>query len=127
MRDYISNGRVERERIAVDIRDRVLNKDDIAQLVSNSEIRESFIGNSYNKKVPKDEWNKAYLSRLPNAAAAEAFNEDYLYYLADVAEYVSNHSKQDTMSGKNYLPYILVGIGIVVAVCVIIFVVGSNK
>ncbi len=127
MRDYISNGRVERERIAADIRDRVLNKDDIAQLVSNPEIRESFIGNSYNKKVPKDEWNKSYLSRLTNAAAAEAFNEDYLYYLADAAEYVSNHSKQDKMSGKKYLPYILAGIGIVVAVCVIIFVVGSNK
>lgn len=128
MRNYVINGRVEREKIAADIRDRVLDKSEIAELVSQPEIREAFIGDEYHKKVSMDGWSKAYLSRLPNAAAAEAFNEDYLYYLADVAEYVSNFSGRSSgTSGKRHLPWILIGLGVAIALCVIVIVVSTKK
>ena len=90
MKNYISNGRVSREEIAADIRDGVLKREDIKALVSNPDIQKAFIGQNYSKKVSQDMWTKTYLNKLPNATVAEAFNVDYLYYFADVSEYVNS-------------------------------------
>lgn len=95
MKNYIINGRVAREEIASDICDGVISREDIETLVKNPDIRAAFIGASYNKKKNKQEWDSNYLDVLPNVAVAEAFNEEFLYYLADVTEYVkANKSKK---------------------------------
>lgn len=94
MKNYIINGRVAREEIASDICYGILTRDEIASLVRNKEIRSSFFGKSFNKISNKKLWDKKYLESLPNIAVAEAFNEEYLYYLADVAEYVRTNEKK---------------------------------
>lgn len=94
MKNYITNGRVAREEIAIDIRDGVLTKDDIKILIENPEIQKAFIGTTYSKKIDRTKWTKDYLYKLPNATIAESFNEDYLFYLADVAEYVRGQNSK---------------------------------
>jgi len=88
VKNYIVNGRVAREEIAADICDGVLSREDIKHLVEKREIRDAFIGTSYSKKTDQKNWDDQYLKNLPDVSVAEAFNEDYMYYLADVAEYV---------------------------------------
>lgn len=90
MKKYIKEGRVEREQIAMDIKYRTITKDDLDTLVSNKEIRGAFIGKSFSNKKPKSEWNREYLDELSYAVVAEGFNAEYLYYLNEVAEYVSS-------------------------------------
>lgn len=94
MKNYIINGRVAREEIASDICDGVLTRDDIKKLTADASIREAFIGSTYNKKKNTTEWDERYLATLPNVAVAEAFNEEFLYYLADVADYVIENRKK---------------------------------
>ena len=94
MKNYIINGRVAREEIASDICDGVLTRDDIKKLTADASIREAFIGSAYNKKKNTTEWDERYLATLPNVAVAEAFNEEFLYYLADVADYVIENRKK---------------------------------
>lgn len=97
--DYICNGRVEREKIAIDIKYRDLSKSDIDILVSNKKICDAFLGKSFSEKKPKSEWNKEYLDELTCAAIAECFNADYLYYLDEVADYVvpnKNYAKKNS-------------------------------
>ena len=88
MKNYFVDGRVAREEIAADICDGTLSRLELQTLINNPDIRAAFIGTTYDKKKDKQEWNKRYLEELPNAAVAEAFNEDYLNYISDVAEYV---------------------------------------
>lgn len=128
MKNYISNGRVLREEIAADIRDGVLKRKDIKELVSNPDIQKAFIGQNYSKKVSQDMWTKTYLDRLPNATVAEAFNEDYLYYLADVSEYVNSQDagKETSRFLMKFWPVVLV-VAVVVVGCIVYFAVNSNK
>ncbi len=85
---YLINEKVDRAKIVMDIRYRVLKRDEIEMLVKDSKIKESFIGTSYNDKKPQSEWSKDYLNILSYAAVAESFNRDYLLYLDSVADYV---------------------------------------
>ena len=112
---YIENGVVLREKIAIDIKYGVLGKDDIAALVADQRVRDAFIGTDYAKKIPAAQWNQEYLDKLSYAAVAEAFNEDYLRYLHEVAASV-NGSKSNRISKG-------VVIGAVVAVAVVAVVV----
>lgn len=120
---YIQDGTVKREKIAFDIKRGVIAKDDIKVLVSNAKIKESFFGNSSSVKANRSEWTQDYLDKLSYASVADCFNEDYLYYLSNVADYVC-HSKKSKNSTK-----LLIGISaavIVVAAIIAIFVVKSK-
>lgn len=98
MKSYIKNGKVDRTGISEDICYGDLNRTDVETLIATPEIREAFFGTKYTKKIPQSQWNKKYLDILPNAAVADAFNEDYLMYLVDVYEYVNApHSVVDTV------------------------------
>lgn len=93
---YIIDGRVEREKIAMDIKYRSLKKEDILSMIENSTVKDSFIGNHYDDKRTRNEWSKDYLDILSYAVVSESFNQDYLIYLNEVAEYVNkkrNHAK----------------------------------
>lgn len=108
MKNYIVNGRVAREEIASDICEGILSRKDIEILVNTPEIYSVFIGKTFMKKREKYQWDSKYLETLPNVAVAEAFNEDYLYYLADVAEYVRMNKSKKTMFGWMWLIAVIV-------------------
>lgn len=121
---YIQDGTVKREKIALDIKRGVITKDDIKDLVSNAKIKESFFGNSSNVKANRSEWTKDYLDKLSYASVADCFNEDYLYYLSDVADYV-RPSKQSKNSPKLLLIGISAAVIVVVTIIVILVVKGK--
>ena len=85
---YISDGEVQRSRIALDVADGSLSPVEIRDLCSDQKIKSAFVGASYSKKRPKETWDSAYLDQVVCSAAAESFNQDYLLYLAEVGEYV---------------------------------------
>lgn len=87
---YIVDGVVEREKIAMDIKYRVISKQDIISLMNVPAIRAAFFGEGYSDKKPQSSWNKEYVDKLSYAVVSEAFNEEYLLYLDDVSEYVAN-------------------------------------
>ena len=120
---YIQDGSIKREKIALDIKRGVITKDDIQLLVSNAKIKESFFGNCSNVKADRSEWTKEYLDKLSYASVADCFNEDYLYYLSDVANYVRTTKKSKSS------PKLLIGISaavIVVVAIIFILVVKGN-
>ena len=87
--DYIVNGDVQRDKIAMDVKYRRLKGSDIIVVCNDPRISDSFIGSVYKDKKPKQYWNKAYLDLLSYAVVAESFNKDYLLYLDEVADFVS--------------------------------------
>jgi len=111
--DYILNGEVARNRIALDIKYRKLNRSDIEQLIINPQITSAFIGSTFSKKKPMKDWNKSYLDELSYVAVAESFNRDYLLYLEEVADFVA----------KAKIKKIIIGAVIVVLVIITGFVV----
>ena len=86
---YIVNGEVARDKIAMDIKYRRLDRTGIEELCNDSRVKEAFRGSAYADKHPKREWNKDYLGRLSYAVVGESFNRDYLLYLDEVADFVS--------------------------------------
>ena len=98
--DYIIDGNVARSRIALDIKFRNIKRADIEQLISDARITSAFLGKTFDQKVSKNQWNKFYLNELSYAAVSESFNRDYLLYLDEVAEYVSEaQHKKDVIRG----------------------------
>ena len=87
--EYIRNGEVARNRIALNIKRRKLKRPQIEELLSDSKIVSAFIGISFSERKPMKDWNKSYLDELSYAAVAESFNREYLLYLDEVADYVS--------------------------------------
>ena len=120
---YIQGGSIKREKIALDIKRGVITKDDIKLLVSNAKIKESFFGNSANVKADRSEWTKEYLDKLSYASVADCFNEDYLYYLSDVANYVRTTKK--SKSSPKLLICISAAVIVVVAIIFILVVKGN--
>ncbi len=121
MKNYIISGRIAREEIASDICDGTLTREDVNRLIGDPRIKSSFIGSSFEKKIDKKGWNKEYLNRLPNYAIAESFNEDYLYYLLDVREYVSlQKTKVATLISSHKYLCIIIGLVIVAGIVAII-------
>lgn len=90
---YYVNGRIEREKIVMDIIRRKLSHNEIEELVSNDIIQNAFIGNFYKDKVPKEQWTKEYIQILSCAVVGESFNRDYLFYLETVVKYVEKKSR----------------------------------
>lgn len=87
--EYVLRGKVERSKIANDIKIGKLKRSDIELLAKEPQIIEAFIGDHYNNKIPKSSWDKEYLNLLSCVAVAESFNLDYLLYLNEVTEYVT--------------------------------------
>lgn len=123
MKDYFRNGAVSRSEIVNDIKNGILEKRDIEELVSRNTISATFIGSSYPNKVGKDQWTEKYLEKLVLAAVAESFNEDYLYYLYDVAKYVRDNAKKK----KGYLSVVALVAGLVVVVVIVLIVMAIRK
>ncbi|MEH7009216.1 hypothetical protein V7087_00095 [Neobacillus niacini] len=114
LNEYIINGEVARDKIAMDIKYRKLQNSDIKQLVKDSNIKAAFIGTNYNEKKPKHEWNKEYLDMLSYAVVAESFNPDYLLYLDEVANHVEKRIKQNKLIIGGFafflIAFIIVGV-----------------
>lgn len=123
MKNYIRNGTVSRSEIVNDIKNGILEKKDIEELVNRATVTEAFIGLSYPNKVGKDQWTEKYLEKLVLTAVAESFNEDYLYYLYEVAKFVRDNAKKK----KAYLSAVALASGLVVVVVIALIVVAIRK
>lgn len=123
MKNYIRNGTVSRSEIVNDIKNGILEKQDIEELVNRATVKETFIGLSYPNKVGKDQWTEKYLEKLVLSAVAESFNEDYLYYLYEVAKYVRDNAKKR----KEYLSAVALASGLVVVVVIALIVMAIRK
>ena len=121
---YIEGGRVKREKIAMDIKYGVIKPEDITSLVSDSRIRNAFIGSQYADKKQKPQWNRQYLDELSYGVTAEGFNEDYLRYLCDVASFVR---KQDAGKRKRGILWGIVAVVIIIGIIVAIVSSGRTK
>lgn len=116
MKDYLRNGVASRSEIANDIENGTLGKEDIEKLINRDDVVDSFIGSSYPNKVGRDQWTEKYLDKLVLAAIAENFNEDYMYYLYDVAKYVRDSKKKK----KGYIKILTAVVGKVRIILVIV-------
>lgn len=123
MKEYLRNGTISRSEIVDDIKNGNLGKEEIAELVKKTNVVDSFIGLDYPNKVNKDQWTEKYLERVVLSSVAESFNEDYLYYLYDVAKYVRDNARKR----KGYLGAVSIAAGIVVLVVVIVLIVMAIK
>jgi len=74
--------------IANDIKYRKLQRDDIKTLVQDKRIRACFFGGEITGKKPRSEWDREYLNTVSYAPVAECFNEEFLFYLDEVADHV---------------------------------------
>lgn len=109
---YIVDGDVKRSVIAADIQERILTEKDLRELVTNAQVKASFIGSSYPNKKEQSQWTEDYLDTLCYAAIAEAFNEDYLVYLDKVADYV-------VQKKKGNFPLVVVAVVVVLALMLV--------
>ena len=110
---YISDGEVQRTKIALDVADGSVSTSEIREICADPRIKNAFVGTSYNKKRSKEAWDDLYLDQVVCAAAAESFNQDYLLYLAEVGAYT--RSKKPSNNVK-----MIVGIVAVVAIIAVI-------
>ena len=84
-------------------------------LITDSDISAEFYGDKYEKKVPKEQWDEKYLEKLSYAVVSESFNKDYLLYLEEVANGVSE---------KKNSPKVIIGV-VVLVVAVVALIVGT--
>ncbi len=112
---YISDGEVQRTKIALDVADGSVSISEIREICADPRIKNAFIGTSYNKKRSKEAWDDSYLDQVVCAAAAENFNQDYLLYLAEVSAYT--RSKKPSTNVKMI-------VGIVAAVAIVAVIIG---
>ncbi len=122
---YFKDGKVRRSKIALDIKNGDLTKQDVEELISNERISASFFGNGYIPSKTSDLWDRSYLDIISNAASAEAFNAEYLRYLYEVAEHVN---KKETVpsKGSKALVFIIIGAIIVVTSIILLVINGNN-
>ena len=115
---YIINGDVKCSLIAMDIKRRILKREDIEILVNNTQINSAFFGNTYNDKKPKQFWDKSYLDLLSYASVAESFNRDYLLYLDEVAEYVNKSASKYSFVKKGLFGLIVIAVVIIIVIII---------
>ncbi|MCL2192239.1 MAG: hypothetical protein FWB78_02445 [Treponema sp.] len=114
--EYIVNGEVQSNKIAMDIKYRILKRHDIERLCRDTRISASFIGSGFNKKRPKQAWDKSYLDLLSYVAVAESFNRDYLLYLDEVADFVTSKPKIGKLVIAIFLVFLVLVAGIAIAI-----------
>lgn len=109
--DYIVDGKANRGTIASAVRFRKLNRAEIVDLCSKSEVQKVFIGDTYTRKVvDKSKWDKMYLDTL-HGAYSSCFNRDYLLHLCDVADYLSTaKTKKIIVAGIIIILVIIAGV-----------------
>lgn len=109
--DYIVDGKVARDKIAMDIKYRKLDRTGVERLCQDPVVQAAFFGAGYKDRRPKGEWDEDYLGRLSYAVVGECFNREYLLHLAEVAEYVSRApSKKGIVVGVVIVLAIVLGI-----------------
>jgi hypothetical protein len=111
--EYIVNGDVQRDRIAMDIKYRKLKSIDIKNICNDPQIKASFIGSVYKEKKPKQYWSKAYLDLLSCAVVAESFNLDYLLHLDEVADFVSKAKVKKAVITRAIIISVIIAVVIV--------------
>lgn len=108
LKDYFDNGHISRMKVASDIKSRKLTKEDLEKMITEPEVKSVFIGNGFNNTVKKEEWTKEYLEKLSYMAIGESFNEEYLFHLCEVAEYVNQPKEKNKIIG---IAVIIVALG----------------
>ena len=109
---YIEDGKVNRVRIANDIAEGKFTQEFLSELLRYLAVKDAYFSHVKLERKPESEWTKEYLGLLSNAAVAENFNEEYLRYLFEVAQYVHQRG-QNNAQKKN-----LLHIGAVVALLI---------
>lgn len=108
---FTSNGTVDRAKIAMHVKTRKLTRVEIEQLCADPRVQAGFKGTTFSDKRPKSEWNKNYLHLLSYVVVAGPFNQDYLLYLDEVAEYVSKAKfKKVVIAGVIVILVIIAGV-----------------
>jgi len=97
---YIEDGRVQRESIAMDIKNGKLSQSELDEILADGTIQAAYIGSDFTDETPQTQWDRAYLDQLTFAVVSEAFNHSYLSYLFKVSSYV--HEKENI--GKRTIP-----------------------
>lgn len=110
---YIEDGKVNRVRIANDIAAGKFTQEFLSELLWHPAVKDAYFSHVKLERKPESEWTKEYLNLLSNAAVAENFNEEYLRYLFDVAQYV--HQRGQNNPQKKTL--LLVGAVVALLVC----------
>lgn len=113
---YIEDGDVKRVRIANDIAEGKFTQEFLSVLLRHTAVKDAYFSHVKLERKPESEWTKEYLGLLSNAAVAENFNEEYLRYLFDVAQYV-HHRGQNNPQKKTLL---LVGAVVALLVCLVL-------
>lgn len=116
---YMIDGKIERGKIAMDIKYGKIQRNDIDILISDNDVQDEFFGRGFSDKKPQTEWNREYLNILSYAVVAEAFNPEYLYYLSDVAEYV-NKMEDDKIKRKNRNKKLIIGTSVAIIGIIVI-------
>lgn len=109
--DYIVDGKVARDKIAMDIIKQKLDRAGVERLCQDPAIQAAFFGAGYKDRRPRGDWDKDYLDYLFCAVANDCFDRDYLLHLAEVAEYVSKApSRKGVVAGVVIVLVIVLGI-----------------
>lgn len=85
---YIVDGRVEREAIAMDIKNGKLSKREVDEILADERVQKAFIGADFSDETPQEQWDSEYLDRLSYAVVSEAFNRAYIEQLFKVSSFV---------------------------------------
>lgn len=119
---YIEDGKVNRVRIANDIAAGKFTQEFLSELLQKlqkPELKANYFSHVKLERKPESEWTKEYLNLLSNAVVAENFNEEYLRYLFDVAQYVhqrgQNNPQKKTLSLVGAVVALLVCLGLLAA------------
>ena len=98
---YINGKSVKRLVIANDIVNNKITRNEIKQLceklsefMNNGNLEGVFLGNSFELKKNKSEWNNEFLNELKNKSVSEVFNEEYLLFLHEVTSFLNNEKKR---------------------------------
>ncbi|MBO5123768.1 MAG: hypothetical protein J6C11_01445 [Spirochaetaceae bacterium] len=113
---YIEDGKMNRVRIANDIAAGKFTQEFLSELLQKlqkPELKANYFSHVKLERKPESEWTKEYLNLLSNAVVAENFNEEYLRYLFEVAQYVHQRG-QNNPQKKTFL---LVGAVVALLVC----------
>lgn len=113
---YIEDGKVNRVRIANDIAAGKFTREFLSELLRYLAVKNVYFSHVKLERKPESEWTKEYLNLLSNAVVAENFNEEYLRYLFEVAQYV--HQRGQNNPQKNNL--LLVAAVAALLVCLVL-------
>ncbi|MBQ7367302.1 MAG: hypothetical protein IJW57_08770 [Spirochaetaceae bacterium] len=116
---YIEDGKVNRVRIANDIAAGKFTQEFLSELLRHPAVKDAYFSHVKLERKPESEWTKEYLDLLSNAAVAENFNEEYLRYLFEVAQYVhqrgQNNPQKKTLLLVGAVAALLICLGLLAA------------